>query len=150
MHTPIPETFGRRVADCRERRGWTQKKLADVAGVSVTFISELENDHRSPGAETLLRIADALGASLDYLVKGVVEAPPLPKPVILPPALAEAAEERGWTVGEAMHMLKNRQMVVARRSPGGGVDELPEEMSEAQWCAVYARIFGDQKDDATR
>jgi transcriptional regulator with XRE-family HTH domain len=150
MSTPFPESLGRRIAGCRERRGWTQKKLADAADVSVTFISELENDHRSPGAETLLRLADALGASLDYLVKGVVDAAPVPQPLVLPLALAEVAEEEHWTVGEAVHLLKNRQMVVARRSRGGEVDDAQRDMSRADWRALYARVFGDCADDATR
>jgi transcriptional regulator with XRE-family HTH domain len=148
MSDQIPETFGRRVADCRDRRGWTQKRLADASGLSVTFLSELENDRRSPGADALLRLADALGASLDYLVKGVVDMPTTPRPLIIPPALAEAAEEEQWTVGEAADLLKFRNMVVARRSRGGEIDDPDRSVTRDQWRELYLRFFGVNKDDA--
>jgi transcriptional regulator with XRE-family HTH domain len=36
--------FGQRVRELREQRGWTQKELADRLGVSVSYISKVEND----------------------------------------------------------------------------------------------------------
>lgn len=62
--------LGSRIATSRAARRMTQVELARRAQISPTFVSELENDRRIPGAETLLHIADALGCSLDYLVRG--------------------------------------------------------------------------------
>src|SRR6266849_438468 len=61
------DTLGKRIAALRERRGLLQKDLADRADLSVSFVSEIENDKRNIGTEALLRIAEVLGASLDYL-----------------------------------------------------------------------------------
>jgi transcriptional regulator with XRE-family HTH domain len=153
MDPSIPATLGRRVADCRERLRWTQKTLADKASLSVTFVSEIENDRRAPGTEALLAVAEALGASLDYLVKGMVDAPRPRRALVLPPELAEAAEEGRWSVGVASDLLKFRQMVVARRSRGGEVDDGERELSKEDWREIYVayqRFFGGEKDDAAR
>jgi transcriptional regulator with XRE-family HTH domain len=63
MDAPVPPTLGKRIGSCRERLGWTQKRLAEEAGISVTFLSELENEKRMPGAE-LAELAEEEGWSL--------------------------------------------------------------------------------------
>ncbi|HJQ55280.1 MAG TPA: helix-turn-helix transcriptional regulator [Vineibacter sp.] len=52
----------------RERRGLTQRALAERADVSVTYLSEIESG-RKPGSVTALSaLARALGVSVDDLV----------------------------------------------------------------------------------
>lgn len=136
----VPPTLGRRIADQRERLGWTQKTLADKAQLSVTFLSEVENGHRTPGADGLLRLAEALGASLDYLMKGVLD-PELPRrPLVLPPELAQVADEDGWSFGEASDLLKFQEMVVARRSRDGG-DDAGRHLTKEEWRRKYLLFF---------
>lgn len=152
MTTPIPSSLGRRVADCRDRLGWTQKTLAEKAGLSVTFVSEIENDRRAPGTEALLSIANALGASLDYIVKGVSDTPPMKRPLVLPSELAEAAEEGGWSVGVAGDLLKFHQMVFARRRRTAAGDDLDRELDKNDWTELYQaylRFFGAEGDAST-
>ena len=142
MDSSLPATLGRRIADCRDERGWTQKQLAERAGLSVTFLSELENDRRGLGSDALLRLADALGTSLDYLVKGELDAPRPRPPLVIPPELAEAAEERRWSLGEARDLLKARQLVVARRSQGPDADDPQRRLTKEEWFALHERLFG--------
>jgi transcriptional regulator with XRE-family HTH domain len=153
MPPNIPPTLGRRVADCRERLGWTQKTLAESAHLSVTFISEIENDRRVPGTEALLALANALGSSLDYLVKGASEAPPPRRPLVIPPELGEAAEEGHWSLPVASDLVRFRDMVVARRSRGGEADEAGRTLSKDDWKEMYVayqRFFGAENDGSTR
>jgi transcriptional regulator with XRE-family HTH domain len=153
MPSSIPPSLGRRVADCRDRLGWTQKTLAERAGLSVTFVSEIENDRRAPGTEALLSLANALGASLDYIVKGVSDTPTTKRPLVLPADLAEAAEEGRWSVGVASDLLKFRQMVVARRSRGGETDEAERALDKNDWKELYQaylRFFGAEDNGSTR
>ena len=37
-------TFGGRIRELRQKRGLTQRELADRAGVDVTYLSKIEND----------------------------------------------------------------------------------------------------------
>lgn len=55
--------FGRRLADLRRRRDWTQTELAERSGINRTYISGLENGERNIGLLNLVRLADALEVS---------------------------------------------------------------------------------------
>lgn len=143
----VPPTIGRRIAACREGREWTQKKLADESGLSVPFLSDVENDKRAIGSEALLRLADALGASLDYILKGVTEGSVTRPPLVIPHALAQAAEEHGWSVGEAQDLLKAHQIVVARRSRTVG-HTAHQVLSSQEWTNLYRSLFGGEKTGA--
>ena len=61
---------GERIKTRRLELGWTQDQLALKAGISKSFLSDLENGKSSVGAENLLDIARALGVSLDFLMTG--------------------------------------------------------------------------------
>ncbi len=66
------ETIGRRLEASRDRRLWTQEKLAAESAVPVVTISRIENDRYSqrPRVATLQKLADALGVPLEWLVFG--------------------------------------------------------------------------------
>lgn len=146
MLPTTPSTLGRRVADCRDRLGWKQKMLAEKAGLSVTFLSEVENDRRVPGTEALLALANALGSSLDYLVKGVSDGPPPRRSVVIPAELAEAAEAERWSLPLTSALVRWYDMAVARRSRGGEPDEAGRSLSKDDWKKlkdVYVELFGE-------
>lgn len=65
LGTPINPRIGERVQVGRRRMGWTQKELADKAGVSFAVISRLETGQQSVSAERLAVIARLLHLSLD-------------------------------------------------------------------------------------
>lgn len=52
----------------RETRGWSQQQLADFSGVPRPTIANLESGDGNPTLNVMLRIAAALGASLERLV----------------------------------------------------------------------------------
>jgi transcriptional regulator with XRE-family HTH domain len=137
MSSTVPASLGRRLADCREQLGWTQKMLAEKAGLSVTFVSEIENNRRSPGTEALLSLADALGSSLDYLVKGATQQPPPRRALLIPAELAEAADEEHIPLSIATDLVRWNDMVVARRSRGGEPDKADHSPSKEDWKAIY-------------
>lgn len=55
----------------RQRALLTQERLAEKAGLSVVFISLLENGRRTASFDTLLKVARALGVTLEELMRGV-------------------------------------------------------------------------------
>lgn len=55
----------------REAAGLTQEALAYKANVDRTYISQLENDHKSPTVDTLFRLCDAMGVSAAAVVSRV-------------------------------------------------------------------------------
>lgn len=135
----VPPDLGKRIADLREQRGWTQKQLADRAGLSVTFLSEVENGKRNLSSGKLLRIADELGASLDYLQRGIQTEPPQRTVVRVPPELSDAAEEQGWTYAQTRALLQVSDLIKERRSPEGA--EVPKTYTKHDWIKLYQRLF---------
>jgi len=57
-----------RFVEERERRGLSQAQVAELVGVSVTHLSRLENKHQSPGLDTALRWAHAVGLALEVVM----------------------------------------------------------------------------------
>jgi len=58
----------RPVAVWRGHRGLTQQRLADAAGVTKSYISQIESGAKTGSLDTLRRIAAALQIDLDDLV----------------------------------------------------------------------------------
>ena len=129
-------TTGDRIREVRQKRGMTQDQLATKAGLSKGFLSDVENNKTDIGSNALLKIADVLGASIDYLLRGDLGESPYPtKPVEIPPELSEAARESGWTYAETLELLKAHDSVVAYRS-SRGVKPLKKE----DWQKLHAAI----------
>ena len=53
----------------RKQKGWSQEKLATVSGISYNTLIKLERGGiLNPKIETVIKLAEALGVSLDELV----------------------------------------------------------------------------------
>jgi DNA-binding Xre family transcriptional regulator len=52
----------------REHRGMRAKALAAAAGISATYLSEIETGKRDGTISTMKRIAEALGVTVDDLI----------------------------------------------------------------------------------
>lgn len=132
-------SLGRRIAELREDRGMTQKQLADRAGLSVTFLSEVENGKRNISMGKLLSIADELDTTTDFLARGT-HAEIRPRTADkFPPELSDAAEEQGWPYAETRTLLQVRELVRERRSPSGA--EVPKVYTKQDWMDLYQRLF---------
>ena len=87
-------TLGERLRYTRNQRGFSLRQLAKEAKLSTGCMSRVENDNGDIGSKRLLRVADVLNTSLDYLVRG--ELATLDYNISfrkIPQALAELAEE---------------------------------------------------------
>jgi transcriptional regulator with XRE-family HTH domain len=77
------QTFGKRLKRIRERRGWTQRELADQSGVPYETIYRVERGtHQEPRVSVAARLARALGVSLDVLA-GVYDDESEAKPAVV-------------------------------------------------------------------
>jgi len=106
---------GERIKTRRAELGWTQDQLGQKAGISKSFLSDLENGKRSVGAENLLDIARALGVSLDYLMTGEASQDQQAE-VPIPASLARFAAEEGLSFRQTLMLLEMQQQIVAHRS----------------------------------
>ena len=60
--------IGKMIRDEREKRSWTQAKLAEEIGVTEQYISHIENGRKKVSLKALVNIAESFDLSLDYLV----------------------------------------------------------------------------------
>ena len=65
-----PDQIGARLRVERTRRGLSQRKLAQLVGVSPSLISQMESGKVQPSVATLFSIVTELGLSIDQLIQG--------------------------------------------------------------------------------
>jgi transcriptional regulator with XRE-family HTH domain len=125
-------TMGERVRHRRTQLGLTQDDLAQKAGISKSFLSDLENGKRNIGAETLFDLGRAMGVSLDFLMTGEASEDQTQKEI--PAALATFAAEEGLSVRDMMTLLDvQERIMVARKKPKA-------RMEQVDWKAFYQSV----------
>jgi transcriptional regulator with XRE-family HTH domain len=129
-------SVGDRVREIREARTMTQDQLAARSGVSKGFLSDIENNKRNPSSEYMLKLANALGASIDYLLRGDEIAHPSARgPVTIPPELADAAVHLSLTYAQTVELLEAHKSVIARRS-----NKEVKRFEADDWIALHKAI----------
>lgn len=113
------DTVGGRIRKLRQDKRLTLDQLSERTGISKGFLSDAENDNRNVSSQNLLKIANELNASLDYLLRGTDTAPPNPEPLSIPPELTEAARELDLSFTQTEALLAAHRSVIARRSNEG-------------------------------
>lgn len=108
-------SVGERIKERRLEIGWTQDQLCTKAGLSKSFLSELENGKRSVSAANLLDIARALNVSLDFLMTGKASKETQSE-VAIPASLAAFAAEEGLSLRQTLMLLDMQKQIVAHRS----------------------------------
>ena len=99
--------LGERVRKRRKALGMTAKSVAKAAGVSTSYISQVERGHQEdPSLPTLRRLADALSMDLHTLLGGqTLQLDETPIPV----SLQAVADEFGLS-DDVVHMLSSIQI----------------------------------------
>ncbi len=125
---------GDRIKQRRLELTWTQDQLAQKAGISKSFLSDLENGKRSVSADNLLDIARVLGVSLDYLMTGkAVESPVAEVPI--PASLARFAAEERLSFRQTLMLLDMQKQIVAHRSA-----RKKDGLEGVDWRAFYEAV----------
>ncbi len=60
--------FSKRLNETRKNKGFTAQKMADQLGLALRSYQFYEGGKRSPSLDTLVKIADILNVSTDYLL----------------------------------------------------------------------------------
>jgi transcriptional regulator with XRE-family HTH domain len=118
-HTPISA----RVRQLRERQGWSLTELSERAGISRSYLAQIESGESMPTQSKIIQLANALGARPSELLGEE------PEEVEIPPSLDAFARSAGLGSAE-IHML-------ARIEYRGKRPSTVEE-----WKAIYAVIKG--------
>ncbi|MCP3805028.1 helix-turn-helix transcriptional regulator [Allokutzneria sp. A3M-2-11 16] len=73
-HAPQPlwrEALGRSLRATREEQGGRLVDIAERAGISPQYLSEIERGRKEPSSEMIAAVTGALGVELDELLAGI-------------------------------------------------------------------------------
>ena len=68
-HLDYP-ALGRRVRDLRQEKKLTQEELAEIVGISPSFVGHIERGEKKASLETIVRLCEILDVPADYLLRG--------------------------------------------------------------------------------
>lgn len=102
--------FGGRIREMRRKAGMTLQALADQAGISVGFLSQVERDKATPSLGTLASVAGALGVDIDVFIA-------TPKPA---DSITRAGERQQFSLTDASLSYER----ITTTLPGGTLSSL--------------------------
>ena len=114
-----PMVLGQRIKQLRKEAGWSQGELGERIGTDSQRVSRYENGRITPSVDALVRIAEALDVSVDYLLIDDAARRPLHvADADLAARLADLAELSEDDRASLLHMLdalvtKNRLKALA-------------------------------------
>ena len=65
------ENIGTRIRKCRKELGLTQEALAEKIDIAPNYLGQIENGKRGVNLTNLIKIANALDVTFDYLMSDV-------------------------------------------------------------------------------
>lgn len=89
------QTLAKRLKEARAKTGFSQAKLAKLAGVSQSTIANIESGTRFE-PQKVVQIARALGVSAEWLLEGR-ESRAAPQPIPEPDNMGEVCADFFWT-----------------------------------------------------
>ena len=70
MKVTDSKSFGNAVRARRKDMGYTQKYISEFTGISVSFLSDLENGKKTIELDKALKIANLLGLDVELNARG--------------------------------------------------------------------------------
>jgi len=135
------KTFSEKVREARTLLGMNQQELADLVGISKRAIAAYESEGAKPRHSTMLKMADALKVSMDYLTKDEIDDPTYG--IEKQPFVEEAREIYGAKEAREVDFLMERNAALF----AGG--EVPQEVKDKYFEAVMAAYL-ECKEEARK
>jgi len=63
--------FGKKVRELREKQGWSQEKLAEIADLHRNYVGNVERGEQNISIDNIEKIAHALGVKPAKLFDGI-------------------------------------------------------------------------------
>jgi transcriptional regulator with XRE-family HTH domain len=102
--------IGQTIAANRAERGWSLRAFAETSGISLAYLSELENGRKEPSGATLEQLARAFNLPLADLLHQIADRleEPQPPPNIPTEGLDRAEVEQIAEFAEWLRWKKGR------------------------------------------
>jgi transcriptional regulator with XRE-family HTH domain len=64
--------LGKRIAETRQKQGWSQADLAERLRISPSTVGMYEQGRREPPIDVLIAMSEEFGVTIDYLITGKI------------------------------------------------------------------------------
>lgn len=116
--------IGKRIVSLREKRGWTQRELANRVNLNVSVMNRIESNERPVKDSELINLANVLEVSTDYLLgrTETTEPSPFEKEEVEFQAFANDPELQRWykslpnSKEEDLRMLRSMWEVIKKET----------------------------------
>lgn len=61
--------LGNKLRDARQKKGYTQHALAEIAGIGNVYLGEIERGTKMPSLNIFVKLIEALDISADYILR---------------------------------------------------------------------------------
>lgn len=61
--------LGKKLRDARQKKGYTQHALAEIADIGNIYLSEIERGLKMPSLNIFIKLIEALDISADYILR---------------------------------------------------------------------------------
>ena len=127
---PPDPAFGARLGAARRQAGFTQRELAQRAGVTLNSIWRYETGRRPEDYDVLARLAEAVGVSVDFLLRGGGA-----------PATAVAEHSRAWDAALRPLLASSGLRLAADRKMRARLDRAWRTLAEERREDVRTRVY---------
>ena len=104
--------FRERLVKLRVLREITQTELASISGMTTAAISQFENGTRVPAFDSIIKMADALNITVDYLIGRNY------KPISAGPSIDKLMRHAEQLPTYELDMLTNLAKILANKNKG--------------------------------
>lgn len=103
----IDKTFGILLRDYRIKAGLTQEKLAEQLGISLKYISRIENGNNGVKTQTQIKYMNILGISPNTLFKEFITNPNLKTSVELSEKIDKLSANKKLLISSIIDLVEN-------------------------------------------
>lgn len=103
----IDESFGKILRDFRKQSGLTQEQLSEKVGISLKYISRIENGNNGIKTQTLIKYMNALGITPNILYSKFITNDDIKKNIDLSQKIDSLSDEKKVFISSIIDLLNN-------------------------------------------
>ena len=101
----IDKVFGKILREFRDKSGLTQEQLSEKLGISLKYISRIENGNNGVKTQTLIKYMNILGISPDLLYENFITNSNIKKDIKLSAKISRLSDEKKDFISSIIDLL---------------------------------------------
>ena len=107
LKSDINKIFGKILRDARKTKKMTQEELAERLGISLKYISRIENGNNGVKTQTLIKYMNILGITPNTIYASFIENEEASKNVQLSEKISKLSDEKKQLLDSIIDLIEN-------------------------------------------